>query len=125
MKFGYILSSRFFSRATDINHKNSQLTVTFDDGCVVTYDFLELDQLVPAFVISVHKSQGGEHPAIVQVLHISHKIMLQRNLLYTGVTRAKKVVVLVGSWEAVKLAVDNNRESNRFTGLYARLRRGS
>ncbi len=91
------------------------------DGRLVMYDFLELDELVHAFAISVHKSQGSEFPAVVIPVLTSHYMMLQRNLLYTAVTRAKRLVVLVGQPKAIALAVRNDKVAQRFTGLRERL----
>lgn len=97
-----------------------KVTVNFENRLVV-YDFLELDELMHAFAISVHKSQGSEFPAVVIPVLTSHYMMLQRNLLYTAVTRARRLVVLVGQPKAIALAVNNNKVSERFTGLRERL----
>ena len=91
------------------------------DGRAVRYDFLELDELVHAFAISVHKSQGSEFPAVVIPILTSHYMMLQRNLLYTAVTRARRLVVLVGQPKAIAMAVRNNRVTERHTGLRERI----
>ena len=97
------------------------LTVRIDDR-IVAYDFLELDELTHAYAVSVHKSQGSEFPAVVMPVMTQHYMMLQRNLLYTGVTRAKRLVVLVGTPRAVAIAVNNNRIADRYSGLSDRLR---
>jgi exodeoxyribonuclease V alpha subunit len=97
------------------------LTVRID-GHAVPYDFLELDELVHAYAISVHKSQGSEFPAVVVPITTQHYMMLQRNLLYTAVTRARKLVVLVGSPRAVAIAVNNNKIADRYSALAERLR---
>ena len=97
-----------------------KLTVEFD-GRLVSYDFLELDELTHAYAVSVHKSQGSEFPAVVIPVLTTHYMMLQRNLLYTAVTRAKRLVVLVGQPRAIALAVRNNKVTERFTGLRERL----
>jgi exodeoxyribonuclease V alpha subunit len=91
------------------------------DGRAVVYDFLELDELVHAYAVSVHKSQGSEFPAVVIPVLTSHYMMLQRNLLYTAVTRAKRLVVLVGQPKAIAMAVRNDKVTQRFTGLQERL----
>ncbi|MEZ4735818.1 MAG: AAA family ATPase [Caldilineaceae bacterium] len=91
------------------------------DGRAVVYDFLELDELVHAYAVSVHKSQGSEFPAVVIPVLTSHYMMLQRNLLYTAVTRAKRLVVLVGQPKAIAMAVRNDKVTQRFTGLRERL----
>ncbi len=92
------------------------------DGRVVGYDFLELDELTHAYAVSVHKSQGSEFSAVVIPVMTQHYMLLQRNLLYTAVTRAKKLVVLVGAPRAIAIAVNNNRISGRYSGLAERLR---
>lgn len=94
------------------------------DGRPVLYDWSECDQLVLAYAVSVHKSQGSEFPAVVIPLVTSHYLMLQRNLLYTAVTRAKKLCVLVGSRKAIWLAVQNNQVAQRYTALDWRLQQG-
>jgi exodeoxyribonuclease V alpha subunit len=97
------------------------ITVKFEDRSV-NYDFSEAPELIHAYAISVHRSQGSEYPAIVMPVVTGHFMMLQRNLLYTAVTRARKLVVLVGSKKAIAIAVKNNKVSQRFTSLAARLR---
>jgi len=91
---------------TDVQPKEGELTASFD-GRSVTYGFGELDALVPAYAASIHKSQGSEYPAVVIPVMTQHYAMLQRNLLYTGVTRGKRLVVLVGQKKAVAIAVRN------------------
>ena len=99
------------------------LTVDFD-GRRVHYDFLELDELVHAYAISVHKAQGSEFPAIVMPVLTQHYMMLQRNLLYTAITRARQLVVLVGTPRAIAIAVRNDRVAQRYSALAERLRAG-
>lgn len=110
----------------DIVHlKPVEQVLTVDiDGRAVDYSFLELDELVLAYAISVHKAQGSEYPAVVIPLLTQHYMMLQRNLLYTAVTRARQLVVIVGSPRAIAIAVRNNRVAARYTGLAERLRGG-
>jgi len=98
------------------------LMVDFD-GRQVTYDWSECDQLVLAYAVSVHKGQGSEFPAVVIPLVTSHYMMLQRNLLYTAVTRAKKLCVLVGSRKAIGIAVKNDKVAHRYTALDWRLKK--
>jgi len=98
-----------------------ELTVKFDQR-EVNYDFGELDELSLAYAITIHKSQGSEFPAVVIPLATQHYLLLQRNLVYTGVTRGKKLVMLVGQPKALSLAVRNNRTEQRFSGLLARLK---
>lgn len=100
-----------------------QQTMTLNiDGTPVLYDFLEVDELVHAYAISVHKSQGSEYPCVVMPVTTQHYLMLQRNLLYTAITRAKKLVILVGTRKAIAIAVNNNKISQRYTALDWRLR---
>lgn len=96
--------------------------IVFEDGVVQRYEFGELDQLALAYAISIHRSQGSEFPAVVMPLTTQHYPMLQRNLLYTGITRARDLFVLVGSKRALKRAIDNDQQANRFTSLADRLR---
>jgi exodeoxyribonuclease V alpha subunit len=97
-----------------------EVTIRFDQREVV-YDFGELDEIALAYAITIHKSQGSEFPAIVTPLAMQQYLMLQRNLIYTGITRGKKLVVLIGQRKALAMAVRNNQTANRFTGLLARL----
>lgn len=103
-----------------INLEEQKLMVKFEDR-VIDYDWSELDELVLAYAISIHKSQGSEYPAVVIPLLTQHYIMLQRNLLYTAVTRAKRLVVLVGSKRAITIAIKNNKVQFRYTNLGSRL----
>ena len=91
------------------------------DGEHVKYEFSELDELVHAFAMSVHKSQGSEYRAVVIPILTQHYMMLQRNLLYTGVTRAKELVVLVGTQKAISIAMRNNKVAQRNSRLARRL----
>ena len=92
------------------------------DGRFVDYDFSEMDDLMHAYCISTHRSQGSEYPAVVMPILTQHYMMLQRNLLYTAITRAKRLVILVGTRHAVDIAVKNNRVAERHSGLLQRLR---
>jgi exodeoxyribonuclease V alpha subunit len=103
-----------------IDIENQSLSVNID-GRVVQYDWSEADELSIAYAVSVHKSQGSEYPAIVLALLPQHYMMLQRNLLYTAVTRAKQLCVLVGTRRALAMAVKNNKVAQRYSGLTARL----
>ena len=105
---------------TGIDLEMQTLTVDFD-GRAVTYDWASLDELTHAWAISVHKSQGSEFRAVVMPVHTTHYIMLQRNLLYTGVTRARELVVLVGTKRAISIAVRNDQVAERHTALAERL----
>jgi len=107
-------------RLVTIDEENQSLVADID-GRLVSYDWAEADELVHAFAISVHKSQGSEFPAVVIPVMTQHYLMLQRNLLYTAVTRAKQLVVLVGQPKAISIAVRNNRVAERYSGLGVRL----
>jgi exodeoxyribonuclease V alpha subunit len=87
----------------------------------VVYDFNLLDELQLAYAMSIHKAQGAEYPVVVVPLVRQHALLLQRNLLYTAVTRARKMVVLVGDDQAIRRAVENNTVARRNTGLQRRL----
>ncbi|MEY9828045.1 exodeoxyribonuclease V alpha subunit [Bradyrhizobium japonicum] len=100
----------------DVSSEDSELTASFD-GRSVIYEFGELDTLVPAYAATIHKSQGSEYPAVVIPVMTQHYTMLQRNLLYTGVTRGKKLVVLVGQKKAVAIAVRNVSGRRRWSKL--------
>jgi exodeoxyribonuclease V alpha subunit len=97
-----------------------ELTVLFD-GRELTYDFAELDEIVLAYAVSVHKAQGSEYPAVVFPVLTQHYLLLQRNLLYTAVTRARRLAVIVGTRRALTLALKSTRRTRRFTRLRARL----
>ncbi len=107
-------------RIRKIDLENQELQVLTDER-VVAYDFSELDELMLAYAVTVHKAQGSEYPAVVIPLLMQHYVMLQRNLLYTAVTRGRKLVVVVGSKRALGLAVRNNRTQQRYSLLKARL----
>ncbi len=107
-------------RITGIAWERRELTVTID-GRQVEYDFGDLDEIVPAYAVSVHKSQGSEYPAVIIPIVTQHYILLQRNLIYTAVTRGKKLVVIVGSRKALAIGVNNNKTRQRFTRLKYRL----
>ncbi|HNT57996.1 MAG TPA: AAA family ATPase, partial [Syntrophales bacterium] len=109
-------------RIIAIDGETAEVTVVID-GREVVYDFSDLDELVLAYAVSVHKSQGSEYPAVVIPVLTQHYILLQRNLLYTAVTRGKRLVILVGTKKAVAIAVRNNRTEMRYTGLRRRLAR--
>ncbi len=109
-------------RILDIDPENQTLAVEVD-GRTVFYDWLESDELQHAFAVSIHKAQGSEFPAVVVPLVTQHYIMLQRNLLYTAITRARQLCVLVGSRKAIAMAVRNAKVSQRWSGLAERLTR--
>lgn len=108
-----------FIKAAD--PQSREVVVAFD-GRPVKYEYADLDELVHAYACSIHKSQGSEYPAVVLVIHTQHFKLLQRNLLYTGITRGRKLVCIVGSQQAVRMAIRNNLVVERRTGLQDRLR---
>ncbi|MBM3277336.1 MAG: ATP-dependent RecD-like DNA helicase [Candidatus Handelsmanbacteria bacterium] len=107
-------------RLRAIDPENQVVRVLFEEE--VEYEFSELDELVLAYAVSVHKSQGSEYRAVVLPLTTQHYLMLQRNLLYTAITRARELVVMVGTKKALGIAVRNGRTAERHTALAARLR---
>ena len=109
-------------RITAVDLQERTLQVMFD-GRVIEYDVSELDELVHAYATTIHKAQGSEYPIVVMPILMTHFVMLQRNLLYTGITRAKKVLVLIGSKKALAYAVHNVTVSQRNTKLKERLMR--
>ena len=109
-------------KVSAIDPHEQELTVRFEQREVV-YDFGELDELALAYALTIHKSQGSEYPAVVIPLHTQHYMLLQRNLLYTGVTRGKRLVVVVGSKKALATAVQRQDTAQRCTALAWRLRR--
>jgi exodeoxyribonuclease V alpha subunit len=105
----------------DVDPNAGEIATSFD-GRSVTYGFGELDMLVPAYATTIHKSQGSEYPAVIIPMLTQHYAMLQRNLLYTGVTRGKRLVVLVGQKKAVAIAVRNVSGRRRWSKLSEWLR---
>ncbi len=103
-------------RVLDIDREEQEMLVKFDKQ-IVTYEFAELDQLVLAYAVSVHKYQGSECPCIVMPVHTTHYALLFKNLIYTGITRGKKLVIVIGTRKAMAIAVRNNRVMKRYTGL--------
>jgi len=107
-------------RITKIDTEIQEVIITFD-GMDVVYDYTDLDEIVLAYAVSVHKSQGSEYSAVVIPILIQHYVLLQRNLIYTGVTRGRKLVVMVGTRKALAIGVRNNKTQNRYTYLKNRL----
>jgi exodeoxyribonuclease V alpha subunit len=108
-------------RVTGIDLENQSLSVSIDDRGI-DYDWADADELVPAYAVSVHKAQGSEYRVVVMTLLTQHYLMLQRNLLYTAITRARQLCVIVGSRRALAMAVKNNKVAERYSGLQARLK---
>lgn len=98
------------------------MTVEFEEGKKVHYSFNQLDELELAYAITIHKSQGSEYPAVVIPLLSGPKMLFNRNILYTSVTRAKKCVVLVGSENAVVQMIQNENEQKRYSTLGIRIK---
>ena len=101
---------------TAIDMEEAELLIDFD-GRAVVYPFGELDEVTLAFATTIHKSQGSEYPAVVIPILTQHYTMLQRNLVYTGITRGKRLVVIVGQKKAVAIAVRNGRGRRRWSKL--------
>jgi len=99
------------------NIEDKVLYVSFE-GKMVEYKFEDLDELTLAYAVTVHKSQGSEFPCIILPLTTSHYMMLQRNLLYTAITRATKLLILIGTKRALAMGVNNNKVKSRFTSLF-------
>ncbi len=110
-------------RISRIDQEMQELTIIFENREVI-YDFGELDEIVLAYAISVHKSQGSEYPAVVLPMVTQHYLLLQRNLIYTAVTRGKKLVVIVGAKKALAMAIHNDKTKKRHSRLGARLAAG-
>jgi exodeoxyribonuclease V alpha subunit len=107
-------------RITAIRPEDREVTISFDNRRII-YDFSELDEIVLAYAVSVHKSQGSEYPVVILPILTQHYILLQRNLIYTAVTRGQNLVVMVGSRKALAIGVNNNKTQQRFTRLRYRL----
>ena len=101
----------------EIDKVNEKMSVLFDEEKLVDYDFEELDQLELAYAVTIHKSQGSEFDYVILPLLAGYPKLFTRNLLYTAMTRAKKMLVIVGSKSAVNHMVDNTESKNRKTGL--------
>lgn len=107
---------------TDIDDEKNIVTVTFEDDKVVDYEEADLDEITLAYAVTIHKSQGSEFPVVVMPMFMGPPLLMNRNLLYTGITRAKKLVVLVGSTQVVEFMKNNNRSFERYSGLKWRIR---
>jgi len=103
-------------RITAIDLAEQMVTVAFDER-LISYEFSEIDELILAYAVSIHKYQGSECPCIIIPVHTTHFKMLHRNLLYTGITRGKKLVILVGTEKAIAIALHNDEVQKRYTGL--------
>jgi exodeoxyribonuclease V alpha subunit len=104
-----------------IDSEQQRVIVLFEDEKIVEYDFGILDEIEPAYAVTVHKSQGSEFPVVIMPVFPGPPVLMTRNLLYTAVTRAKDLVVLVGSENTLRAMVENNRETLRYSGLADKL----
>ena len=107
-------------RITRIDNENQEVSISFDERDV-PYDYTDLDEIVLAYAVSVHKSQGSEYPAVIMPILTQHFVLLQRNLVYTAVTRGRNLVVLVGTMKALAIGVKNDKTQKRYTYLRHRL----
>ncbi len=105
---------------SEIDPENREVTIDFDRR-LIRYDYSDLDEVVPAYAISVHKSQGSEYPAVILPVTTQHYLLLQRNLIYTAMTRARKLVLMIGTKKALAIAINNNKPRLRYTRLKERL----
>lgn len=110
-----------FGYVYDIDEEESEMTVLFDDNKKAVYSFSQLDELKLAYATTIHKSQGSEFPVVVMPICWGPPMLLTRNLLYTAITRAKELVVLVGNKKFLYMMIDNNRITKRYSGLNKRL----
>ena len=101
---------------SSINKQDQELLINFYNR-EMTYDYTDLDQISLAYATSIHKSQGSEYPAVIIPVTMQSYMMLRRNLIYTAITRGKKLVVLIGQKKALSMAVKNNTSSNRYSKL--------
>jgi exodeoxyribonuclease V alpha subunit len=105
----------------EINDENNTITVIFDDEKRVVYESLYLDEIELAYAMTIHKSQGSEFPVIIMPIFMGSTFLMNRNLLYTAITRAKEMVVLVGDFKALKFMIDNNKSFERYSLLKNRI----
>ncbi|MDY6863803.1 MAG: ATP-dependent RecD-like DNA helicase [Thermodesulfobacteriota bacterium] len=106
---------------TKIDEDRQEIRIRFEER-ELQYDYSEIDEVILAYAISIHKAQGSEYPAVIVPVHLQHYIMLQKNLLYTAITRGKKLVVLIGTKKAIAVAIKNNKVKERYTKLDERLK---
>ena len=106
---------------TEINDYSQEMVVEFDDKRRVKYPFADLDELELSYAITIHKSQGSEYPAVIMPILGGPRMLLNRNLLYTAVTRARSTVCILGSEETLSQMVGNEDQQRRYTGLKERI----
>ena len=104
-----------------IDTEEQEVTVQFE-GRSVTYDYADVNELALAFAVTIHKAQGSEYPVVIMPIFMQHYLMLSRNLIYTGLTRAKRLAIVVGTTKAIGLAVRQVKDQQRYTYLQERLR---
>jgi exodeoxyribonuclease V alpha subunit len=109
-------------RIANIDNKEKVFNVYYGGSKTEQYEFTEADQLTLAYAITIHKSQGSEFPVVIMPMLNQHYMMLQRNLLYTGMTRAKKLLILIGGSKSISMAVRNTRLEPRYSLLTRRLK---
>ena len=109
-------------RILEINEESSRLVVEYDEQRRVTYPFSLLEELELSYAITIHKSQGSEYPAVILPLLAGPRMLFNRNLLYTAITRARNCVTILGSSEVVRGMIDNVSENRRYTSLDARIK---
>ena len=107
---------------TEISEDEDKITVCFEDDKIVEYEESDLEEITLAYAVTIHKSQGSEFPVVIMPMFMGPPLLMNRNLLYTGITRAKKLVVLVGNSKVVEFMKDNNRSFERYSGLKWRIR---
>jgi exodeoxyribonuclease V alpha subunit len=107
-------------RIARLDPETREVIISFE-GRELPYDFTDLDEVILAYAVSVHKSQGSEYPAVIIPILIQHYMLLQRNLIYTAVTRGKKLVILVGTRKALAIGIRNDKTLKRYTFLEKRL----
>ena len=105
-----------------IDNDNEYMEVIFDDERTVVYDFSQLDELELSYAVTIHKSQGSEYKAVIIPVHSGPPMLMTRNLIYTAVTRAKELVVLIGIPETLKKMIDNDRDTGRYSALAERIK---
>ena len=108
-------------RIVKIDYETKQIEIEFDDGKIAWYAFSELDQLEHAYSITIHKAQGSEFDVVILAIPQSSNMLLTRNLLYTAITRAKKLIVVIGSKSLIEFMINNNDTKKRNTGLKEKL----
>ena len=104
-----------------VDTEEQEVTVQFE-GRSVTYDYADINELALAFAVTIHKAQGSEYPVVIMPVFMQHYLMLSRNLIYTGLTRAKRLAIVVGTTKAIGLAVRQVKDQQRYTYLQERLR---